>query len=217
MKYFLWVALIGAVIFDTGEALRFHKARVTPNSPLRTVTHIFAGLDIANNFTALQQFSGGVSSDGSHTETIPSTTSTLVDLSSIQTLSNKTIPFTNLSGAATLAQLPGSGVTTINGTSCTIGSSCTPSPIVIAHGTVSMPTSTFSPGSCNSFVSTVSASGAVSTDVVNWSFNSSTDGQTTVLTVNAWPTTNNVNFSYCNLANAMTTPGASTLNWQVIR
>jgi hypothetical protein len=79
MKYVLWAILIIAVVFDTGEAIRFYKARTTINSPLRTVTHIFAGLDIANNFTALQQLSGGVSSDGSHTESIPARTQTLLD------------------------------------------------------------------------------------------------------------------------------------------
>jgi hypothetical protein len=36
------------------------------------------------------------------------------------------VSFSNLAGAAVAGQLPGSGVTTINGTGCTIGSSCTP-------------------------------------------------------------------------------------------
>jgi hypothetical protein len=35
------------------------------------------------------------------------------------------VAFSDLSGSATTSQLPGSGVTTVNGTSCTLGSTCT--------------------------------------------------------------------------------------------
>jgi hypothetical protein len=57
------------------------------------------------NFTGTPEFSGGISADGTHIETIPSTTSTLVDLATSQTITgNKIFPSGTLSATnATLA------------------------------------------------------------------------------------------------------------------
>ena len=56
--------------------------------------------------------------------------------------------FSNLSGTATLAQLPGTGATTVNGQSCALGSACT---ISVGSGTVT----SASVVSANGFAGTV--------------------------------------------------------------
>jgi uncharacterized membrane protein len=38
-----------------------------------------------------------------------------------------------------------------------------------------------------------------------------------MLTIIAYPSSNNVNFKVCNNTNSSVTPGAITLNWRVIR
>lgn len=89
-------------------------------------------------------------------------------------------------------------------------------------GTAVLGTSAIASGACATVV-TATATGTLTTDVVNWGFNgdptavtgysASTDG---MLTIISYPTANTVNFKVCNNLAASVTPGAITLNWEVI-
>lgn len=93
----------------------------------------------------------------------------------------------------------------------------------VASGTSALGVSAIPSNACAAVVTT-SASGTVTTDVIGWGFNgdptgttgyqASTDG---MLTIIAYPSTDNVNFRVCNNTAAAITPGAITLNWRVIR
>lgn len=93
----------------------------------------------------------------------------------------------------------------------------------IGSGTAALGTSSIGSGACASVV-TVAATGVATTDTIGWGFNGdptgvvgyqpSTNG---MLTIIAYPTTNNVNFKICNNLSASVTPGAITLNWRVTR
>jgi hypothetical protein len=90
-------------------------------------------------------------------------------------------------------------------------------------GTSTLGTAEIASGACATTVTTT-ATGAATTDVISGNFNSSplavtgyaasADGS---LFIYAWPTANNVNFSVCNNTAAAITPGARTLNWQIIK
>lgn len=56
--------------------------------------------------TGLAELAGGISVDGTHTEAIPANTSTLVDLSATQTLTNKTLTSPVVNGAPTGTGIP---------------------------------------------------------------------------------------------------------------
>jgi hypothetical protein len=86
-----------------------------------------------------------------------------------------------------------------------------------------MGTSEIASGACASAV-TVSATGVATTDVIDWGFNAdptSTTGYSAsangMLTIIAYPSSNNVNFKVCNNTAAAITPGAVVLNWRVRR
>ena len=93
----------------------------------------------------------------------------------------------------------------------------------IASGTSSLGTSAIASGACAAAVTTT-ATGAASTDVVNWGFNSNPTGVTGyipsasgMLSIIAYPTTGNVVFLVCNNLASSVTPGSITLNWRIIR
>jgi len=108
--------------------------------------------------------------------------------------------------------------------------------IVVAAGTVALPTSAITSGSCTSCTSascsggtfTIS-SGAVanvaSTDTVKYTPNAdptSTAGygassSGAVLSVYAWPSSGAINFKVCNSTGSSITPGSLTLNLEVTR
>lgn len=111
-----------------------------------------------------------------------------------------------------------------NGT-VAIAPGCNPSnnAITVASGTSALGTSAISSGACATVVTT-SATGAATTDVIDWVFNAdptSTTGYQAsangMLTIVAYPTSNNVNFKVCNNTSSSVTPGAVTLNWRVGR
>ena len=92
----------------------------------------------------------------------------------------------------------------------------------VASGTAALATSSIAANSCAAAV-TVSASGVVSSDVIQWTPNADitavtgyTPGGT--LKIYSYPTADTVNFKVCNAdpSNAVT-PGAVTLNWEVTR
>lgn len=95
--------------------------------------------------------------------------------------------------------------------------------VTIAKGTFTLGTSAIASGACAAAV-TVSASGVLTTDVVNASFNGNPTAVTGYIPSTAgmlaaifFPTANNVNALICNNTAASITPGAITLNWQVTR
>lgn len=93
----------------------------------------------------------------------------------------------------------------------------------IASGTATLGASSISSGACATVV-TVSATGVTTTDVVSpgWQgdpsavtgYIPSTSGG---LIIYPYPTANNVNFKVCNPTASSITPGALTINWQVLR
>jgi len=94
-------------------------------------------------------------------------------------------------------------------------------PVTVASGTAALGTSAIASGACASVV-TMSASGVVTTDVIQWTPNAdisavigyTPDGN---LRIYPYPTANNVNFKVCNGGTSSVTPGAVTLNWRVTR
>lgn len=94
----------------------------------------------------------------------------------------------------------------------------------IASGTSALGTSAIASGGPCATVVTTSATGVVTTDVINWGFNGDPTGVTGyapttngLLVIFAYPSANNVNFKVCNNTSASITPGAITLNWRVAR
>lgn len=156
-----------------------------------------------------------------------------------QTLTNKnlagagnTFPTFNQNTSGTAANLSGTPALP-NGTTCTTQAAasndtkCATDGYVDAHyianGTSALGTSAISSPSCATVVTTA-ATGVATTDVITAGFNGdptavtgyapSTSG---MLTIIAYPTTNNVNFKVCNNTASSITPGAITLNWKVTR
>jgi hypothetical protein len=95
--------------------------------------------------------------------------------------------------------------------------------VIVAKGTSALGTSAIASGACATVVTTA-ATGTATTDIIDWGFNSDPTGvvgyQPSVngmLTIIAYPSTNDVNFKVCNNTAASITPGARTLNWKVQR
>lgn len=93
----------------------------------------------------------------------------------------------------------------------------------IASGTATLGTAAIASGSCASPV-TVAAAGVLATDVLHASFNSLPTGVTGYVPSTAgglyilqFPASGNVNFIACNDTQASISPGALTLNWEVVR
>jgi hypothetical protein len=93
----------------------------------------------------------------------------------------------------------------------------------IAKGTATLGTTAIASGTCATVV-TVAATGVLTTDTINWSFNGDPTGvtgytaaTTGALAIMPYPTANAVNFKVCNRTSSSITPGAVTLNWRVAR
>lgn len=94
---------------------------------------------------------------------------------------------------------------------------------LIANGTIALGTGAITSGTCATVV-TVAATGVATTDVISFGLNgdvtavtgytASTSGG---LRVDVYPTANNVNAKVCNPTSSSITPGAVTLNFNVIR
>jgi hypothetical protein len=93
----------------------------------------------------------------------------------------------------------------------------------IASGTSALGTGAIPSAACATVVTTT-ATGTAITDSVIASFNADPTAvtgyiplTTGMLTIIAYPTSNNVNFKVCNNTSSSVTPGAITLNWRVVR
>lgn len=87
----------------------------------------------------------------------------------------------------------------------------------VASGTAAGPTSAIASLNCSAVV-TATASGATGTDTIQWTYSTNVNiNPISLITVSAWPTTNNVNFLFCNPTASSQTPTAVTLNWRVVR
>lgn len=90
-------------------------------------------------------------------------------------------------------------------------------------GTSALATGAISSATCATAITTA-ATGALTTDTIQWGFNGDPTAVTGyvplvagMLTIIAYPTANNVNFKVCNNTSSSVTPGAVTLNWRVVR
>ena len=111
---------------------------------------------------------------------------------------------------------------------CTATNTWTSAAKIIASGSLALATSSISSAACQTVtagsVNSATATGTATTDAINFTANGSikavtgyVPGTTGGLTITAYPTTNNVNFDVCNWTSSAVTPGAVTVNWQVIR
>ncbi len=90
-------------------------------------------------------------------------------------------------------------------------------------GTAALGTGAITSATCATVV-TATATGVVTTDIIEASFNGDPTAVTGyipatagMLTIIAYPTANTVNFKVCNNTSSSVTPGAITLNWKVVR
>ncbi len=101
-------------------------------------------------------------------------------------------------------------------------------PQLVARGTVALGTASIASAACAGAIAGTASAGNVAnilgTDTVNTSFNGDPTGVTGyvplgtgMLVIIPYPTAGAANFKVCNNTNAAITPGAITLNWQVLR
>lgn len=94
---------------------------------------------------------------------------------------------------------------------------------VIAHGAKALDFASTATGACATVI-TDTATGAASTDVILFTTNASIKAVTGYVpastggfSINAYPTTNTVNFEACNWTSGTVDPGSITVNWVVVR
>jgi hypothetical protein len=101
-------------------------------------------------------------------------------------------------------------------------------PQLVARGTVALGTASINSGACAGAIAGTASAGNVAnilaTDTINVSFNGDPTGvvgyqpaTTGMLSIIPYPTAGASNFKVCNNTNSAITPGAITLNWQVLR
>lgn len=157
----------------------------------------------------------------------------LVGLTAIQTLTNKTLTGTSFNmGSAQSNLLYATGSNFLLDTDTSVNHVLSASKIIaliaasaptIIEGTSALGTVSIASGACATTVTTT-ATGVVTTDAIEWSFNADPTAVTGyspsvngMLTILAYPTVNNVNFEVCNNLAAAVTPGAITLNWRIVQ
>ncbi len=86
----------------------------------------------------------------------------------------------------------------------------------VYSGSQAMTTAAIGAAACGTTV-TVSALGVLTTDTVRWSLSAAPVVANQSLTLSAWPTTDNVNFAWCNPTAGSITPSTQSINWQVSR
>jgi len=94
--------------------------------------------------------------------------------------------------------------------------------LTIINGDIALSTTALAANTCRTETDT--ATGAASTDVISGNFNASANGiagygalATDGMKIMAYPTADTVNFEVCNGTAAEITPGARTINWQIIK
>jgi hypothetical protein len=102
-----------------------------------------------------------------------------------------------------------------------LGGTC---PRLIANGVTAMPTIAVPANSCSAAATTATATGAFTGDSPAVSFASDPTGVTGYgggtsggITINSWPTANQMNFKLCNQTSSSITPGALSVNWRITR
>lgn len=94
----------------------------------------------------------------------------------------------------------------------------------IASGQTAMPTAAVAGNACSAAATTAAATGALNTDALMVTFASDPTGVVGYggglnggITINAWPTANQINFKLCNQTANSITPGAININWRDVR
>ena len=96
-------------------------------------------------------------------------------------------------------------------------------PVSIAAGTTAMPTISVPGNGCSAAATTATATGALTTDRVAFSFSGDPTGLVgygvggSEVTVVTWASANQVNFKLCNASGSAVTPGAASVNWGITR
>ncbi len=95
--------------------------------------------------------------------------------------------------------------------------------VAILSGSKALGTTAIATTACTA-AQTVTATGLLTSDVINWQFSSDpvavigyTPATAGSLQIRAYPTADTVNFKQCNPTASTITPAALTINWQVIR
>ena len=95
--------------------------------------------------------------------------------------------------------------------------------VIIAAGATAIDAPSISSEACSS-LTTVSATGVATTDVITWTPNANISDAVGFqpltaggLSIYSYPTTNNVNFKFCNPTASAINPDSITLNWRVVR
>jgi hypothetical protein len=81
---------------------------------------------------------------------------------------------------------------------------------------VTMPTAAIAAGLCSTTVTAANAN-VTTSDLILWGYSGALGGSVGLLHLNAWPTTGNVNFNFCNPTSASITPASTSIWWKVIR
>jgi hypothetical protein len=122
-----------------------------------------------------------------------------------------------VTSVATKGPISGGTITTTGTISCP---TCT---VKVAAGTKALATGAISSATCTA-AQTATATGTLTTDVIQASFNGDPTGVTGyvpltagMLTIIVYPTADTFNAKVCNNTTGSITPGAITLNWRVDR
>lgn len=90
-------------------------------------------------------------------------------------------------------------------------------PGTVVQGTTALATSAIAAGACDTTNINVTATGALATDSVRWSFAADPGAEAGRLVHSVWTGTNVISFRVCNPSAGSITPAARTVNWIVDR
>jgi hypothetical protein len=87
---------------------------------------------------------------------------------------------------------------------------------IIASGTSTLTSGAVTSNTCQTAITTP-ATGAATTDAIEWSYATAPGTADALMHVSAYPTAGNVNFTRCNASSASQTGTAIVINWRVLR